>query len=159
LHNIAFEYDDNHTVNQVNFLEAAETQEMVEINEEIIDFLEKQTEKPTYTKIMQHLQKQGFSRNKANQALQAGKNRYWIEEKLIQNNKSVYSLITQKNNKNINYVEVEYRDKDDNLEKIEQKIIQNMKNPRTSDTSGTSPFYGVSNTCTTPVQVRTSGFV
>jgi len=32
------------------------------------------------------------------------------------------------------------------------------KNSRTSDTSGTSPFYGLSNTCATPVQVRTSGF-
>ena len=32
------------------------------------------------------------------------------------------------------------------------------KNTRTSDTSRTSPFYGLSETCTAPVQVRTSGF-
>ena len=31
-----------------------------------------------------------------------------------------------------------------------------MNLARTSDTSRTSPFYGLSETCTTPVQVRTS---
>jgi hypothetical protein len=110
-------------------------------------FLETQSQKPSYSQIMQHLQKNGYSRNKSNQALQAGKNRYWIEEKLTQNNKSVYSLIK----KEINIIEVEYRDFDNNLQKTEQIV----KNHRTSDTSSTSPILGVSDTCTTSIQVCT----
>ena len=158
LRDTAFIYNPNHTLMQVDFLEAAETEEICEINDAIIEFLEKQSQKPSYSQIMQHLQKQGYSRNRSNQALQNGKNRYWQEEKLSQNNRSVYSIIpqNQKNDKNVNIVEIEYRDKDDNLEKIEQQIIQNMKNTRTSDTSRTSPFYGLFESGTTPVQVRTS---
>jgi len=157
LKDIAFIYNTNHVLTQVDFLEASETQERVEINKEIIDFIEKQTEKPTYSKIMQYLQKQGYSRNRANKALQNGKGRYWREEKLMQNNRSVYSLIPQnsKTAENVNYIEVEYVDQENNLIKTEQIV----KNTCTSDTSRTSPFYGLSNTCTTPVQVRTSGFV
>ncbi len=156
LEDVAFVYNSDHTLDQVDFMEAAETEEITEINEVIVDFLEKQTQKPTYSQIMQHLQKQGYSRNKANKALQNGKNRYWKEEKLTQNNKSVYSIISQnpKTAENVNY-EVEYVDQENNLIKTEQI----PKNTRTSDTSRTSPFYGVSSTCTTPVQVRTSGFV
>ena len=40
-------------------------------------------------------QKEGFARNKSNLALQNGKNRHWKEEKLTQNNRSVYTLIVQ----------------------------------------------------------------
>jgi len=143
----AFKYNDNHTLTKVDFAEASETEEIVEINEVIVDFLETQSQKPSYSQIMQHLQKNGYSRNKSNQALQAGKNRYWIEEKLTQNNKSVYSLVK----KEINVIEVEYRDCDNNLQKTEQIV----KNPRTSDTSSTSPILGVSDTCTTSIQVCT----
>jgi len=157
LQDIAFRYNNDHTLSQVDFTEAAETQEIVEISEEIIDFIEKQTEKPTYSRIMQHLQKQGYSRNKSNKALQAGKNRYWQEEKLTQNNRSVYSIISQnvKIAENVNYIEVEYVDQENNLIKTEQIV----KNPRTSDTSRTSPFYGLSETCATmaePAQVQTN---
>ena len=151
LEDVAFKYNTNHTLTQVDFMEASETEEIAEINEEIIDFLDKQTQKPTYSQIMQHLQKQGYPRNKSNKALQNGKNRYWKEEKLSQNNKSVYSLISQnpKVNENVNYIEVKYVDQENNLIKTEH-IAKNTR------TSGTSPFYGVSNTCTTPAQVHTS---
>ena len=160
LKDIAFQYHDNHTLTQVNFLEASETQEMVEINEAIVEFLEKQTEKPTYSKIMQHLQKKGYARNKSNQAIQNGKDRYWQEEKLIQNNKSVYSLISQnqKKDKTGNVIEIEYRDKD-NLQKIEQEIFKNIKNTRISDTSRTSPTLGlceIGDITVLPVQVQSN---
>ena len=149
LHDIAFSYDpDSHTLTQLDFEEANETEEIAEISEVITDFLESQSEKPSYSQIMQHLQKQGYSRNRSNQALQAGKNRYWKEEKLTQNNKSVYSLLKKEQN----VIEVEYRNFDNNLQKTEQIV----KVARTSDTSRTSPIYGVCSNGTTPVQVRTS---
>jgi len=148
LHDLAFSYDpDSHTLTQLDFEEASETEEIAEISEVITDFLESQPEKPSYSQIMQHLQ-QSYSRNKSNQALQAGKGRYWNEQKLTQNNKSVYSLIPQQSP----VVEVEYRDFDNNLQKTEQIV----KVARTSDTSRTSPIYGVCSNGTTPVQVRTS---
>ncbi len=149
LKDIAFTYNENHTLSEIDFLNASETQEIVEINEVIVDFIEKQSQKPSYSQIMQHLQKAGYPRNKCNQALQNGKNRYWKEEKLTQNNKSVYSVIL----KQPSVVEVEYRDFDNNLQKREQIT----KVARTSDTSRTSPILGVSDTDTVPippVQVR-----
>ena len=145
LKDIAFKYNSNHTLKEVDFIEANETEEIKEISEVIIEFLESQSQKPSYSQIMQHLQKQGYSRNKSNQALQNGKNRYWNEEKLKQNNKSVYSLITQQKPK---VVEVQYFDVDGNLQKSEQIV----KNPRTSDISRTSPTLGVCRDGTTPVQ-------
>jgi len=141
LKDIAFKYNSNHTLKEVDFSEANETEEIVEISEIITEFLESQSQKPSYSQIMQHLQKQGYSRNKSNKALQNGKSRYWREEKLTQNNKSVYSLITSK------VIEVEYFDVNNNIQKI-----QKVKNPRTSDTSRTSPNLGVCSNDTTPVQ-------
>jgi len=132
---IAFSYLDNHNLNKLDFLEASETEEIAEITKEIVDFLEKENKKPSYSQIMQHLQKEGYSRNKANQALQNGKNRYWEEEKLSQNNRSVYSLIVDVP------VEIIYQDED--LSKL-------------TSTSDTSPFYGGSINSISPVQVRTS---
>jgi len=95
LHNLAFQYHNNHTLTGLDYLEANETEEIEQINSEVISFVEEQNQKPTYTQIMQHLQKQGFARNKSNQALQNGKGRYWKEDKLTQNNRSVYTLIKQ----------------------------------------------------------------
>lgn len=92
---IAFMHNSNHTLTKIDYLEACETQEIEEINDEIKSFIEEQNQKPNYSKIMQHLQKEGFPRNKSNLALQNGKNRYWKEEKLTQNNRSVYTLIIQ----------------------------------------------------------------
>jgi len=135
--NIAFKFTNNHELLKVDYAEASETQEIVEISEVVIEFLEKQSQKPTYSQIMQHLQKTGCSRNKSNQALQNGKGRYWNEEKLTQNNKSVYSLIPQQ--------------PDNNLQKTEQII----KNSRTSDTSRTSPILGDCHDTNTLVQVHT----
>ena len=160
--NIAFKFTNNHQLIKIDYAEASETQEIIEISEEIIDFLEKQAQKPTYSKIMQHLQKQGYSRNKSNQAVQAGKGRYWEEEKLTQNNKSVYSLIrrNQKSDKSLrDYIEIEYRDEDNHLIKTEQQIIQNIKNTRISDTSRTSPTLGLCEINTTtiqPIQVQSN---
>jgi len=142
--NIAFRFSNKHELIKIDFAEASETQEIVEINEVVIEFIEKQSQKPSYSQIMQHLQKAGYSRNKANQALQNGKGRYWQEEKLTQNNKSVYSLIPQKPN----VVEFEYLAADNNLQRTEQIV----KNTCTSDTS---PILGVSDTCTTSIQVCT----
>ncbi|WP_151900460.1 AAA family ATPase [Sulfurimonas hydrogeniphila] len=147
LTDIAFQYGDNHTLTEVDFIEASETQEIVEINEVVIEFLEKQSQKPSYSQIMQHLQKAGYSRNKSNQALQNSKGRYWQEEKLTQNNKSVYFLIPQKPN----IVEIEYLDADNNLQRNEQII----KTPRTSDISRTSPILGRYDNSNTTVQVHT----
>ena len=90
---IAFKYNTEHTLTKVDYLEASETQELEEINDEIKAFIEEQNQKPNYSKIMQYLQKEGFPRNKSNLALQNGKDRYWKEEKLTQNNRSVYTLI------------------------------------------------------------------
>jgi len=115
LKSLAFTYSNDHKLTEIDFLKASETREISEINEVIKDFIETQTQKPTYSQIMQCLQKQGYSRNKSNQALQNGKGIYWQEEKLTQNNKSVYSLIFQKPN----VVEVEYLDTNSNLQKTE----------------------------------------
>ena len=145
LKDIALKYNSNHAIAEVDFAEANETQEISEISEVVTEFLESQSQKPSYTQIMQYLQKQGYSRNKSNQALQNGKGRYWTEEKLTQNNKSVYSLITKPKQK---FVEVQYFDADNNLQKSEQIV----KNLRTSDTSRTSPILGVCRDGTTPVQ-------
>jgi len=92
---IAFAYNKNHTLAKIDYFEASETQEIEEINDEIKAFIEEQNQKPNYSKIMLHLQKEGYSRNKVNLALQNGKNRYWKEQKLTQNNRSVYTLIAQ----------------------------------------------------------------
>ena len=93
LNTMAFQYQNDHILIPVDALEASETEEIEQINSEIIDFIEAQTQKPTYSLIMQHLQKLGYPRNKSNEALQNGKNRYWQEQKITQNNKSVFTII------------------------------------------------------------------
>ena len=55
----------------------------------------------------------------------------------------------------MNYIEVEYRDEDNHHIKTEQIV----KNTCISDTSRTSPFYGLFKTCVTmsePAQVQTN---
>ena len=98
LEDVAFKYNENHTLSQVNFMEASETQEIDTMNKQIINYIEKQSNKPTYTQIKEHLKKLGYSHNKANRVIQNGKDRYWTELKLSQNNKSVYSLLNTQNN-------------------------------------------------------------
>jgi len=142
LQEIAFTYClDTHTLTKVDTDWAKQTQEDEEIKDEIIEFLKNQNEKPNYSQVMQHLQKEGYSRNKANLALQSGKDKHWKEEKLTQNNKSIYSLI----NKN---PKVEYRDVNNNIQKIE-KIV---KNTCTSNTSRTSSTLGICSYGPAPVQ-------
>lgn len=98
LKNVAFAYNSNHTLIELDFLEASETQEMESIRKQIIIFIEQQTNKPIYSQIMKHLRKLGFPQNKSNIVLQNGKGRLWHETKLSENNKSVYSIIYKNEN-------------------------------------------------------------
>jgi len=62
-----------------------------EIKLEIIDFITN-TKEPTYTKILNYILDLGYSKNKIAEVLREGEGRYWVREKLKQNNKSVFKL-------------------------------------------------------------------
>ena len=92
LKQLAFEYQ-KHTLVEIDILLAQETEE---INSEIVAFIsDKDKTPPSYSQIMSHLLKLGYARNKINLSIQNGKNRYWEEKKLVQNNRSVFSIIRQ----------------------------------------------------------------
>lgn len=90
---IAFTYGENHTLNQVDFIEANETEEDEQIRTEIVAFIDSNP-RCIYSQILQHVTSLGYSKDKVNKVIQAGKTKYWeaVKNKTKQN-RDEYILI------------------------------------------------------------------
>ena len=100
LHELAFKYLDNHTLLKLDLDFAKETNEEVEIRNEIIDFISNSKNEPSYSDILNYLMNNGYPKMKSNDILKAGKNKFWNTKKLKQFNKTIFFLIEQTNNFN-----------------------------------------------------------
>ena len=100
LHELAFKYLDNHTLVKLDLDFAKETNEELEIRDDIIDFISNSKDEVTYSEILNHLMSNGYPKMKSNDILKAGKDKFWGSKKIKQYNKTVFFLIEQTNNFN-----------------------------------------------------------
>lgn len=91
---IAFKYNQDNTLTKVDVDYAMETNEDLEIKEEIIRFIASSNEKPKYSDILSTLIDAGYNKDKANKIIQSGKDKYWKATRIPrQNNKLVFELL------------------------------------------------------------------
>ena len=95
---IAFQYNNDNTLTEVDYIDALETKEDIEIKEIIIAYIKKHKDKPIYSEILKHLVDYGYSKDRVNKIIQNGKNVCWKVTQLTQNNKTIYSLIDNEDN-------------------------------------------------------------
>lgn len=96
LHELAFNYLENHTLVKINLDFAKETNEELEIRNEIISFISNSRNEPNYSQIINHLMENGYPKMKSNDVIKAGKNKFWYSKKLKQFNKTIFILINLK---------------------------------------------------------------
>jgi len=97
--NKAYKYDAiNVVLHEVDFEEASEDEMFNRIREAVIDVIKIAATPPTYTVLMKSLTELQFAKNRINEVLQNGKGRYWDVVNEKQNNKTIYSLWTSKQN-------------------------------------------------------------
>lgn len=90
----AFTYCEyTHTLNHIDLDIAKETNEELEIRNEIIDFISNSRTEPSYSQILNYLMENGYPKMKSNDLIKAGKNKFWYSKKLKQFNKTVFSLV------------------------------------------------------------------
>lgn len=91
---IAFKYNRDNTLTEIDIHYAMETNKDIEIRGEIINFLTSCSKKPNYSDILNALKDAGYSKDKANKVIQRGKDRYWKATRAPrENNKLVFELI------------------------------------------------------------------
>ena len=90
----AFTYcEHSHILNYIDLDIAKETNEELEIRNEIIDFISNSKNEPSYSDILNHLINNGYPKMKSNDVLKNGKDKFWFTRKLKQFNKTIFSLI------------------------------------------------------------------
>lgn len=90
---IAFNYNHDNTLTKIDIDYALETNEDIEIKQEIIRFIASCKEKPKYSDILNSLIDVGFNKDKVNKIIQIGKDKYWKATRIPrQNNKLVFEL-------------------------------------------------------------------
>lgn len=96
---IAFNYNNDNTLEEVDVDYALETNEDVEIKDQIINFIKSQIDKPIYSDILKHLVESGYNKDRVNKIIQNGKNKLWKSTQIYnQNNKTVFELIDSQDN-------------------------------------------------------------
>jgi len=115
---------ENHLLKKVETQWAKEDQLFEEIRDEIISFIQDCKTQPTYSQILTFLLESGYSKNKANEVIQSGKNRYWRVEKVKEKNKNLFFLIQQEAVET-KFEVVEYRNENavDNTDKSDKSYL------------------------------------
>lgn len=124
LKEIGYTYcESSHILNQIDLEVAKETNEELEIRNEIIDFIANSKNEQSYSEILSHLMNNGYPKMKSNDVLKNGKDKFWYSKKLKQFNKTVFYIKKE-------CLDVEYPlDKLDNLDKsIFREFIYGLDN-------------------------------
>ena len=102
---VAFVYNQDNTITQVDLDYALETKEELEIRELIINFIRNEEDKPIYSDILKHLTNVGFNKDKVNKIIQNGKNKYWKATRLTkENNKLIFELMDSEDNQDKSFL-------------------------------------------------------
>lgn len=77
-----------------------ETNEDLEIKEQIINFIKSEKDKPIYSDILKYIvDSGGYNKDKVNRIIQRGKDKYWKANRVSrENNKLVFELIDSQDN-------------------------------------------------------------
>lgn len=129
LKEIAFTYCEySHTLNQIDLDTAKETNEDIEIRNEIIDFISNSRIEPSYSQILNYLMENGYPKMKSNDVIKIGRDKFWYSKKLKQFNKTVFSIKKES-------LTTEYSmDKLDNLDKsILKEVTYTLDNEYSLD--------------------------
>lgn len=90
----AFSYcEHSHILNHIDLDVAKETNEDIEIRDEIIDFISNSKTEPSYSQILNYLMENGYPKMKSNDVIKTGKDKFWYSKKLKQFNKTIFSLV------------------------------------------------------------------
>ena len=92
---IAFKYNNDNTLTKIDLDYALETNEDLEIKEQIINFIKSEKDKPIYSDILKYIvDSGGYNKDKVNRIIQRGKDKYWKANRVSrENNKLVFELI------------------------------------------------------------------
>lgn len=94
---LAFKYNSDNTLTQVDVDYALETNEELEMKNEIVKFIKLSKEKPIYTDILNYLIECGYNKDKSNKIIQKGKEKYWKASRVPkENNKLIFELLDSK---------------------------------------------------------------
>ena len=96
MQDLAFKYNDNHTLTALDYDDAIETEEDEEIKDEIISYLKDNNMEPLkrcYTQILFTILKIGYAKNKVASVMKRNIDKYWTAIKQTQNNRTVYTNI------------------------------------------------------------------
>lgn len=111
LHELAYKYLDNHTLLKVDVGIAKETNEELEIRNEIIDFISNSKIEPSYSQILNYLMENGYPKMKSNDVLKNGKDKFWESKKLKQFNKTIFILINSEQDNHKKPIELIFENK------------------------------------------------
>ena len=97
---IAFKYNNDNTLTKIDLDYALETNEDLEIKEQIINFIKSKKDKPIYSEILKYIvDSGGYNKDKVNKIIQRGKDKYWKANRVSrENNKLVFELIDSQDN-------------------------------------------------------------
>lgn len=97
---IAFKYNNDNTLTKIDLDYALETNEDLEIKEQIINFIKSEKDKPIYSDILKYIvDSGGYNKDKVNRIIQRGKDKYWKANRVSrENNKLVFELIDSQDN-------------------------------------------------------------
>jgi len=117
LADIAFEYEDNHTLKKLDFLKATETEEDEQIRTNIVAFIDS-NQGCIYSQILQYITSLGYSKDKVNKVIQDGKTKYWnaVKNKTKQN-RDEYVLISSSDS----------MDNSDNTDSLHNRTLANSQ--------------------------------
>lgn len=97
---VAFKYNQDNTLTKIDVDYAIETNEDLEIKEQIINFIKSKKDKPIYSEILKYIvDSGGYNKDKVNRIIQRGKDKHWRASRVLrENNKLVFELIDSQDN-------------------------------------------------------------
>lgn len=133
---VAFKYNQNNTLTELDIHYALETNEDIVIREEAIKFLSSCDKKPIASEFLEALMEAGFGKDKSNKVIQRGKNKYWKATRIAsENNKLLFELINSETVLNAS----DKSDRPDKSDKLD--IATKAGSPDKSDWSAMSDNY------------------
>jgi len=109
LHEMAFTYNNNHTLTKLDLSYAKQTQEMDEMINETIEYLKSSRNRPMWSELWKNLTDLGYDKEKASKVIKNNEGKLWIFERGDRNNQKLYSLIPATDKKAVT-IETLYED-------------------------------------------------
>lgn len=107
LHEIAFSYNNNHTLTKLDLSYAKQTEEIDEMINETLEYLKSSRNKPMWSELWKNLTDAGYDKEKASKVIKNNEGKLWNFERGERNNQKLYTII---DNQKTKVVETVYED-------------------------------------------------